>query len=648
VPQKIEVPGHGVVEFPDGMSDDEIVKAIKKNMLVPKPASKTKDVGLSILSGAGQGVADIGEAPGTAFTNMFLPPPIRDLAQVGMQKVRGMLPQWEPQSNTARYAGAATRGAVGSAPFGPMGVLSGATGGVGGEAGADLTGDSWWGRLIGSVVGGTAPNVPGIVGGLTARRVRSATEGMTPDQWDAAQQAQQQAAQQGVKVTGPEAVGPLAPDLLAKQWMVEQHPNSAGIMGQFMNERPGQVKGAVKGVLGQIGEPAADPRVLGGQVKQGAEGMLRAAERQRSGQVGALYREADSQVVPRAQIEAIVDDVDAAIRADKTGVLHGPLRELRSMLITREAKPAVPGERVKLRDGLYRMEEGTPAVPREVVTDIENLDRARKFMRDKMELPPFGAQAIPKEASGAVGGVLRNLLEKMEASSPAFAQGRQTFSDLSQPINAQQISLPGALAATDDPVAQFTAMIDPKRSRPEVIAPTMRGLPNDTKTSLVRTGLDNLFDEAMTTKQGSGQQAGGAAFARKVRGTDQIRANSEALLQGLPNGDSVRLGFNKLLDTLELTGNRLPVGSRTAANQLQAEDLTSAGLIRDTISLSPGKWWDRIEQSMSAKKMAKLFTDPESVKKMRQMAVTNPGSAKARALAASILGLNPTELEAAE
>jgi hypothetical protein len=46
--------------------------------------------------------------------------------------------------------------------------------------------------------------------------------------------------------------------------------------------------------------------------------------------------------------------------------------------------------------------------------------------------------------------------------------------------------------------------------------------------------------------------------------------------------------------------------------------------------------------------MAKLFTDPESVKKMRQMAVTNPGSAKARALAASILGLNPTELEAAE
>ena len=32
MPQRIEVPGMGVVEFPDGMSDEQIAGAIKQNM----------------------------------------------------------------------------------------------------------------------------------------------------------------------------------------------------------------------------------------------------------------------------------------------------------------------------------------------------------------------------------------------------------------------------------------------------------------------------------------------------------------------------------------------------------------------------------------------------------------------------------------
>ena len=36
MPQRVEVPGHGIVEFPDNMSDEQIAAAIRKNMLVPK------------------------------------------------------------------------------------------------------------------------------------------------------------------------------------------------------------------------------------------------------------------------------------------------------------------------------------------------------------------------------------------------------------------------------------------------------------------------------------------------------------------------------------------------------------------------------------------------------------------------------------
>lgn len=40
--QLIEVPGHGVVEFPDGMTDEQISAAIKKNMMVPKAEKPTR------------------------------------------------------------------------------------------------------------------------------------------------------------------------------------------------------------------------------------------------------------------------------------------------------------------------------------------------------------------------------------------------------------------------------------------------------------------------------------------------------------------------------------------------------------------------------------------------------------------------------
>lgn len=42
MPQLIEVPGHGQVEFPDGMSDDDIAKAIKRNLLVPRAPSEAR------------------------------------------------------------------------------------------------------------------------------------------------------------------------------------------------------------------------------------------------------------------------------------------------------------------------------------------------------------------------------------------------------------------------------------------------------------------------------------------------------------------------------------------------------------------------------------------------------------------------------
>jgi hypothetical protein len=62
MPQQIEVPGMGVVEFPDGMKDEEIAAAIKAN--TPAPVSTTADVLKSGGVGVGKGFIGLAGLPG--------------------------------------------------------------------------------------------------------------------------------------------------------------------------------------------------------------------------------------------------------------------------------------------------------------------------------------------------------------------------------------------------------------------------------------------------------------------------------------------------------------------------------------------------------------------------------------------------------
>lgn len=61
MPQRIEVPGQGLVEFPDGMSDADIVKAIQAHSTKPIPASGgLSSVAGDVLAGAVRGAGSIG------------------------------------------------------------------------------------------------------------------------------------------------------------------------------------------------------------------------------------------------------------------------------------------------------------------------------------------------------------------------------------------------------------------------------------------------------------------------------------------------------------------------------------------------------------------------------------------------------------
>jgi hypothetical protein len=65
--QQIDVPGMGIVEFPDGMSDADITAAIQKNTPKPEASSSVGGVAKSLGTGLAEGVIGLAGLPGDIY-----------------------------------------------------------------------------------------------------------------------------------------------------------------------------------------------------------------------------------------------------------------------------------------------------------------------------------------------------------------------------------------------------------------------------------------------------------------------------------------------------------------------------------------------------------------------------------------------------
>lgn len=72
MPQIIEVPGYGDVEFPDGMSDEQITSAIQQNIM-PEQPQKSESIGSKLLSGLGQQLAGNVRGVGSIVSTLASP-----------------------------------------------------------------------------------------------------------------------------------------------------------------------------------------------------------------------------------------------------------------------------------------------------------------------------------------------------------------------------------------------------------------------------------------------------------------------------------------------------------------------------------------------------------------------------------------------
>lgn len=502
-------------------------------------------------------------------------------------------------------------------------------------------------RFAGALAGGIGAGIASRPATAARAIQQQLPEGVTPQMVDQAQALMTQARRQGIDIAWPEALSQAAqrPVLTDTMRHLEAAPQTSAQMSEFFAGRPQQVDTAARGQFDRIAPVNNAPSSIGPAVGEGFEGVVRDAERARTNATSPFYRAAASDHVPTPEMQAFISNIDRAIASDKTGIVGDKLREIRSLLVESPAKPgtsAVPAQRVAKQTPngqIYTTTPGTPAVPGQperLITDIENLDRVRKYVRDKVGLPQIGADAITKEQGAAILRQLDDLKQRMLASSPDFAAGKALHQSITdrflKPLMDGYI---GKLASKDQTTKKAIDALFPKNPLPHSEAEIADAVGQLAKrnpraaSDLVRAHVESAFNNASKDLQTGANQAGGAKFRVQLIGNSQQRANLQGAVEALPNGKQRWDGFNKFLDILEATGTRQGIGSRTAYNEQFFKEAAKGGVAGDIVKtganpLSMGqRFVDRYQQwklGRNLGQLADILTDPKSANMLRAIA----------------------------
>jgi hypothetical protein len=414
----------------------------------------------------------------------------------------------------------------------------------------------------------------------------------------------------GVRLTGDEAIAMVTGGGTGIQRLSRGVVNTrkgGNRMAQALRDRPDQVRNATMGTLDQIAPPVQNPAAVGLRGQAAAEGAVGEVKQARSAAVNPDYTAAGPQTVDPAGMKSLLSDIDAAVSADKTGLIGGRLQQLRDLLA---ASP-----------------------------DVENIDRVRKFFRDRSELPVGSTDALTGEESKAINGFLQRLSNEggsgLLDAVPEFASGKAKYQALSKSLVEPVTSGPVGRIATEatdlraDPVQQGTRLYPsnpPEGAANETVA-ALRSLNSVDPTigaDLTRLHLTNRFNETAQDLQGGPNPAGGAKFAADIAANREQEANlmagiGEAAPKAAPD-------MKTLIETLRATGMRGNEGSPTAGYQAFAKDL---GVGEAPVELAKtiarplgvpariGTWLEnRALEKNSDKLLDVLLADPEQFKAM--------------------------------
>jgi hypothetical protein len=654
--QRIEVPGMGIVEFPDGMTDDQITAAIQANMQQDVPQSGVvedvvKSTGTGLAKG-GLGLAgmrgDVAHAAMNAgewlaskvgipqdfleTTRPYAESAVRLAGGPRSQDLQRMVEQqtgdfYKPQTKAGRYAQTVAEFIPGALIPGGGGVASrvakfGVLPGVTSEAAGQAVEGSWAEPYVRGSVAVATGGVAALASSprTAATTVRGAMEGVTPQQLDQAENLFMEAQRAGQPITRAEAIQYVTGGA-TRMGDVQRVVEGQGGMREFFAPRPAQNEQAFGGAVRGIDPtPTPQPSTIGPTAGRAAEG--------------------------------IVDDMRGAINtasepfytaASTVRLTPTEMARVRALPGYAEARDAVRND-----PQLARYVAGLPE------DSVGFLNEVKKYLDQAAEnaAGAMNAQRNQQRAAG-YGSDAAAVRQVATDASPDYATAlgiqQQARERYLQPLLDGPI---GRLASRDTTTqaainALFPANPIPNSAGEIATAVTALSARNPgVARQLVRAHVESVFNEGSQNLISGPNQFGGAKFAAAIRGNPQQAANLEAAIRALPNGDQVWTGFDRFLQIVEAQGTRQRIGSQTAFNTEALQDLRRGTPIQEigqaasTGGLTlPTRVRDALERwrlGRGVDEIAGLLTSPEAAQRFRRIAELPSGG---RAFAGNVARL---------
>lgn len=547
---------------------------------------------------------------------------------------RNVGPMAEPVDPTGRMIVAGARAGTGGLIAGPAGVLGGTISGVAGQGAAEL-GAPQWAQILASIgvpIGGAGIISAGrrVATGTADAVWKQALRDLPREQFDQAAFLHQEANRLGARITPAEAIalvtnrGGSAQTLLALQRVVEGSPGGKGVMGDFMAQRGPANEAMMTRFEQQLGgrvqgQPLSEtPQAM----KEAAQGAGRRIKGAASAQSRPLYTAAANEVVDPGQINNIVADLNELIERTGAAAARRQLEQFRDEFLDADGLP---------------------------ITNIGRLDSVRKSWRDRIELPDISASAIDKEVAAKIGPQLSRLRGLMEMSSENYRQARFIAQNMQTGVvGPTERTALGTIASEKQPsmTTQMTALMP--RNPAGLDENTIRFVVNQMGQQnpegvqrFVRSALRSEFDKATRAGKSPVEQWGGASFALNLTGNTQQARNIEALIR-TAYGDMEYTGFRRMIDVLQAQGTRQAPGSLTAENIEAIKGLSGGRLPISVTKPIRGwqEWVDRVRYGYNTQKLADLLVSEDAMDRLRQLAMTQPGTERERFLIGTIIGAN--------
>lgn len=425
----------------------------------------------------------------------------------------------------------------------------------------------------------------------------------------------------GVALTWPEALTRVTgqPVLTDTQRILESHGQTRPAMQEFFADRPAQVENAARSQIDTLGALPASPSTIGHQAREVADNTLSGVRQQINHAAEPYYQASEAVHLTPAEmthVRAIPGWTEA-----RDAVRNGPNAWRVAHL---------PDESVGFLN----------AVKKHFDQAAEN--SASKFnpARNKE------TQATHEMQASAVRQIGEAASPDYEIALAIQRQGRQQFLEplLQGPL--------GKLAKKDVTTQKAIAALFPENPVPGTegeIRNAVFALAQQRPAiaeALVRAHVEMTFNQAARDLQGGANHFAGAKFAVKLAGGAQQRANLQAAIEALPNGNDRWRGFEQLLDIMAATGARQPKGSLTAFNTLEVDSMSNSGLASLAAKgASPGKWMSFANDTFKGwslgrnlDQLARILTSPDSGPALRNIVRIPAGSDRALMMAGRVIG----------